>query len=122
MLRRAPHVHHGGLWSLPAGHIKEGESLLTCAVRELWEEVGLRAKRSHYRLTNVHSSRDDNGDHRLSFLFWLHWWKGTPTLKEPDLHTEMAWVPLDAIPEDTGPLWRQWLRDVDGPMYTEGDC
>ena len=32
-----------GVWSLPAGAMELGESIADCAVREVWEETGLRA-------------------------------------------------------------------------------
>lgn len=32
-----------GYWALPAGAMELGESIAECAVREVWEETGLRA-------------------------------------------------------------------------------
>ena len=31
-----------GTWVLPGGHIDPGESLEECALRELWEETGVK--------------------------------------------------------------------------------
>ncbi|HEY8472713.1 MAG TPA: NUDIX domain-containing protein [Natronosporangium sp.] len=39
LIRRADNGH----WSLPAGAMELGESITDCAVRELYEETGLRA-------------------------------------------------------------------------------
>lgn len=39
LIRRADN----GVWSVPAGAMELGESVADCAVRELWEETGLRA-------------------------------------------------------------------------------
>jgi 8-oxo-dGTP pyrophosphatase MutT (NUDIX family) len=32
-----------GVWALPAGAMELGESISDCAIREVWEETGLRA-------------------------------------------------------------------------------
>lgn len=32
-----------GYWALPAGAMELGESIAECAIREVWEETGLRA-------------------------------------------------------------------------------
>jgi ADP-ribose pyrophosphatase YjhB (NUDIX family) len=40
-LRRG--AHGGGSWSLPGGHLDGGESVETCALRELSEEAGVEA-------------------------------------------------------------------------------
>jgi 8-oxo-dGTP pyrophosphatase MutT (NUDIX family) len=39
-------IHHAGLnlWLQPGGHIDAGELTLNAAIREAWEEVGLRIK------------------------------------------------------------------------------
>ncbi len=43
--QRAPQVRHGGKWDVSAGgHINNGERTVDAAVRELFEEIGARAK------------------------------------------------------------------------------
>ena len=42
--RRAEHVHLPGLWEFPGGKILPGESPPHAAVRELAEELGVRAR------------------------------------------------------------------------------
>ncbi len=44
-----------GLWSLPGGYVDRGEVVEEAAVREVWEETGLRAKVA--RLAGVFSEK-----------------------------------------------------------------
>ena len=41
LMRRAGTGFFDGLYSLPGGHVEEGESLRTTAVREMREELGI---------------------------------------------------------------------------------
>ncbi|MFD8521020.1 NUDIX domain-containing protein [Streptomyces capillispiralis] len=53
--QRAPHVHHGGTWSLPGGALHAGEKPRRGAHREASEELGgLPRIRHHATHTNDH--------------------------------------------------------------------
>jgi 8-oxo-dGTP pyrophosphatase MutT (NUDIX family) len=38
---------HASQWALPGGRLDEGESVIEAALRETWEEVGVRLDKSH---------------------------------------------------------------------------
>lgn len=42
LLERAPGTHHGGTWGIPGGALRRDETPLEGALRELWEETGIR--------------------------------------------------------------------------------
>lgn len=57
-----PHQKFYGLWELPQGKIRAGESILTVARRELHEETGLHL----VALDKQHHYGDSNADHENS--------------------------------------------------------
>ena len=40
---RRPSMEFGALWKLPGGLVENGESIQEAAVREVWEETGVKA-------------------------------------------------------------------------------
>jgi ADP-ribose diphosphatase len=53
MIRQFRPVINSYIWELPAGTLEKGESILTCAKRELLEETGYKAK-TLKRIGNVY--------------------------------------------------------------------
>ena len=47
LLRRFNTGYEDGRYSLPAGHVAEGESFSQCAIREAKEEIGVEIKKEH---------------------------------------------------------------------------
>ncbi len=86
-----------GSWGLPGGHLSEGETITGAAVRELFEETGLKPKK--LSLVNVTNDvRKD--DHRIHFGFLAEGAQGEPVLREPEKCCAWEWFPLGMLPKE----------------------
>lgn len=109
---RAGTGYRDGHWALLAGHVDPGESVHEAAVREAAEEAGVVVDPADLRpLTALH--RFERGgpqvEQRVDVFFEVTRWQGEPTRVEPDKAADMAWWPLDALPEPVVPHERRVL-------------
>ena len=112
--RRPLHKRHGGLWEFPGGKVKEGESDLEAARRELQEELGVH-------VTEVgpveRSVKDPGSEFVIEFLPVTI--EGEPRCLE---HEALAWkreeelLALDLAPSD-----RRYLEGRVGRKREDGD-
>jgi len=97
-----------GRWCLPGGHLDYGETVSQCAVREVYEETGLRVEVE--RLVGVYSRPIPAGEgvpnptHIVMLSFLCRPVGGELALN--DEVTEVRFFPPDALPPD---LW-SWHR------------
>lgn len=105
-----------GRWALPAGAMELGESMRDCAVREVWEETGLRATDltpfamytgPAYTYTNQY--RHTYQSIMMSFL--IHAWDGELQLVT-DETVDARWFPLDELPDPPSPVVAEMLADL----------
>ena len=87
------------VWALPKGLVDEGERGLETAIREVFEETGLRA-RGHHKLGDVRYVYTWNGERvfKVVSFFLLHAVGGRIGDLPPGMELEVAearWVPLD---------------------------
>jgi len=93
-LRRAGTGFFDGFWSLPGGHVENGESLRQAAVRELAEELGIEvAQEALTPVAVVHRASDTN---RIEFLFEARRWQGEARIAEPHRCDGLCWADSSA--------------------------
>ena len=88
-----------GCWHLPSGKVDAGEHVVSAAVREADEEVGVRI--DPVDLVHVHSVHitGSGQEPRFGFFFRTSRWSGEPVNREPAKCHELGWFELDALPE-----------------------
>ena len=109
LLRRFNTGYADGQYSVPAGHLDGGETVIAAAAREAREEVGVRIEARDIRFSSVMHRRD--GDERVDFFVNISGWSGEPVNAEPDKCDELLWVNRDNLPPNTIPYIRQALRN-----------
>ncbi|MGW7294890.1 NUDIX domain-containing protein [Streptomyces xiamenensis] len=101
LLRRGAGARFGaGLWDLPVGKCEPGEPVTRGAIRELYEETGLRVAAEDLRLAHVVHAAPGVGSAAgfLTVVFVTERWSGEPVNREPGKHEAVSWVATDALP------------------------
>ncbi len=102
-------------WGLPGGHQEVGDSSADTAIREVFEETGLRIKRPQVfgiaSDPNHETIRFPNGDRTqsVSILFHASKPRGKPTFN-PSETLELGWFALDQLPANLMPNSRRTLK------------
>lgn len=91
-----------GMWDLPVGKNEPGEPITETAVRELFEETGLRVRPEALRVAHViHAACGVEAPGGfLTVVFAAHEWTGEAQNREPRKHAQVRWVDTDAIPDE----------------------
>ncbi len=104
LLRRFQTGYEDGKYSLPAGHVEDGETLTENLCRETKEEIGLLIRPKETTLVHVMHRKEE--DIRLDFFFTVLKWKGTPANCEPQKCDDLQWFPITKLPSGTIPYIR----------------
>ncbi|XOK59573.1 NUDIX hydrolase [Paenibacillus elgii] len=111
LLRRTNTGYEDGKLSLVAGKVDGNEEVKRAAAREAWEESGVRVDPADLEVASVMHRLSDTGEW-IDFFLTVKRWEGEPYNREPDKCSEMAWYPLDGLPEDMIPHVRQAVENV----------
>lgn len=109
MIRRFNTGFADGQYSVPAGHLDGGETVIAAAAREALEEVGVQIDAECIRFSHVMHRLD--GDERVDFFVNVSHWEGEPFNAEPGKCDDICWVNVDELPVNTVPYIRQALSN-----------
>ena len=107
--RRCNTGYRDGEYSVPAGHIEEGEFATAAAIREIQEEVGVMIEPKDLQPAHImHRHCEDH--ERIDFFFTCEKWTGEITNTEPDKCDDIQWFTLEQLPANTIPYIRAALE------------
>lgn len=100
LIRRAHTGFGDGLYSVPAGHVDDGELIADAAVREAQEEAGITVDPTALTFAHlVHVRKlDPTLPDRMQFFFVCTTWEGEPQNLEPEKCDHADWFHIDALP------------------------
>ena len=104
LLRRYNTGYADGQHSVIAGHLDGNEEIKTAMIREAREEAGIEIDPSQLQVVGVMHRKA--GDERIDFFLAATQWANEIINKEPHKCDELAWYPLDALPNTTIPYIR----------------
>jgi 8-oxo-dGTP diphosphatase len=118
LLRRFNTGYADGQYSVPAGHLDGGETVLAAARREALEETGVAIAAEDLTFSSVMHRM--NADERVDFFLHVRSWDGEPENTEPDKCDELRWVNMDELPDNIVPYVRQAIQNHhDGTRFYE---
>ena len=97
--RRKNTGYEDGNYSVPAGHVEEGELPTETMVREAREEIGIDIAPSDIVVAHVvyRTKQNETGD-RIDIFFHARTWSGEVKNMEPEKCDDLKWVELDNLP------------------------
>jgi len=109
LLRRFNTGYRDGEYSLPAGHLDGGETVLAAAGREAAEETGIRIPPGGAVFSSVMHRME--GDERIDFFLEVREWEGEPFNAEPEKCDDLCWAHPSHLPANLVPYVRRAIRN-----------
>jgi len=98
-LRRYNTGYRDGYWSIPAGHVESGESVVEACVREAREEIGVVLELDDLEFVLVQHKHDEDHEERIDFFFAAKLPVGQrPLIGEPHRCDGLSWAVPEAYP------------------------
>lgn len=108
LLRRFRTGYEDGRYSVPAGHLDGGESVLQAAAREAREECAIEIEGPV--VAGVMHRHHGDGE-RIDFFVRAERWRGAIRNAEPDKCDDLRFAPLGRLPRNVIPYVRTALEN-----------
>ena len=109
LLRRANTGYADGQYSVIAGHLDGGETVMAAITREAREEAGIVVAPADLAVVGVMHCWE--GDEYIHFFLAAIRWSGAIVNAEPTKCDELTWHDLDNLPANVIPYIRQALTN-----------
>lgn len=98
---RANTGYEDGKYSVVAGHVEAGESIIEAGIREAKEEAGVDITPFHFKIVgSMHRKSDDE---RIDYFAVVDNWKGEPHNCEENKCGGLEWHPINNLPHNIIP-------------------
>ena len=117
-------TEHAPYYSIPGGHLEEGESFEECGIREICEETGIIIDPENINvigITNDLETFRESGRHYISVILYTESFTGEPELKEPDKCEGWIWADPGNLPQPHFEASRKGIACMlEGLFYDSG--
>ncbi len=91
---------HSPYFSIPGGHLEMGETFEEAAIKEVFEETGLKIfDPKVICVTNNLKTFHESGKHYISVILLIQKFTGSAEVKEKDKCESWGWFSINKIPE-----------------------
>ncbi len=116
--RRFNTGYRDGDYSVPAGHLDGGETVIAAGMREAKEEVGVTLEADGMTFSSV--VHRNEGEERVDFIVQVHKWSGEIVNAEPDKCDDLRWVDMNNLPGNIIPYVGKAIKNHrDGIVFDE---
>lgn len=107
LARRCNTGYEDGNYSVPSGHIEQGETATVGVMREAKEEAGVICDPDSLRCVHIMHRLTPEPREGVDFFFVCTKWEGEIHNPEPEKCDDLRWFPLEALPKNTIPYIRK---------------
>lgn len=112
LLERAGTGYADGMLCPPSGHLEENESVVSGAIREASEEVGVEIAAADLQFLHTVHHRTAEEQGRIGIFFRTDVWRGEPSNREPEKCAGLHWADPADPPPHTVPYTAAALEQI----------